>query len=308
MKHLPIIFFCFGIFLLIFGAVLAGFAANEIYFLRPAEGAPPVTVEVPAGASLDEVARLLADERLVSSPQLFEWYVRWRDLDRSIQPGTYTIARGTSMRQIANLLTSIGNRELTITTIEGWTRTDMADYLVTVGIPRADFLAASAGLEGYLFPDTYRIFSDATAADVVAKMRANFDAKVGEISRDDLILASIVEREVATDRDRRLVADIFLRRLEIGWALQADSTVNYVTGKDTPAISATDRNLDSPYNTYRYRGLPPGPISNPGLSAINAVRNPVSNSYWYFLTDPAGNVYYASSLDEHNENKAKFLR
>lgn len=307
MRQLGTIFFCFGLLALIFGAVVTGFAANEIYFLRPAENAPRVTITISEGATAGEIARQLADERLVSSPRLFEWYVRVRDLDRAVGQGTFEIARGTSMRAIANLLTFADRPEKTITVIEGWTRREIADYLVSVGIPRDDFLAASEGLEGYLFPDTYRIFSDATAEDIVQKMRANFDTKVGVISRDDLILASIVEREVARDEDRRMVADIFRRRLDVGWALQADSTVNYVTGKRTPSISLADRDLDSPYNTYRYPGLPPGPISNPGLSAINAVRNPESNDFWYFLTDTEGNVHYARTLEEHNENRARYL-
>ncbi|MBI4133255.1 endolytic transglycosylase MltG [Candidatus Uhrbacteria bacterium] len=308
MKHLGTIFFCVGLLALIFGAVVAGFAANEIYFLRPAENALRVTLTISEGATLKEIARQLADQRLVSSPRLFEWYVRSRDLDRALGQGTFEIMRGTNMRGIANLLTLEGQQEETITIIEGWTRNEIADYLVSFGISRDDFLRASDGLEGYLFPDTYRIFADATADDIVQKMRANFDTKVGTISQADLILASIVEREVALDEDRRMVADIFMRRQNVGWALQADSTVNYVTGKDTPSLSLEDRDLDTPYNTYLYPGLPPGPISNPGLSSIEAVRNPLPNDFWYFLTDAAGNVHYAETLDGHNENKARYLR
>ncbi len=307
-QRLAIIVVATGLLAPLFGAVLAGFAVNEIYLLKPADGAEEVSIDIAEGATLKEVSRLLADGRLVSSPRLFEWYMRWRDLDREIRQGPFHIERGTSMRRIADLLTALAGRERAITIIEGWTRNDIADYLATFGIPREEFLELSEGFEGYLFPDTYRIFESARAVEIVEKMRANFDRRVGTITSDDLILASIVEREVAGDEDRRMVADIFRRRLEIGWALQADATVNYVTGKNTPAISAEDRDLDSPYNTYKYRGLPPGPISNPGLSAINAVRNPTPNEFWYFLTDTAGNVHYAETLDEHNENKARYLR
>ncbi|MCH8049733.1 endolytic transglycosylase MltG [Patescibacteria group bacterium] len=130
-----------------------------------------------------------------------------------------------------------------------------------------------------------------------------------ELTMHEVItLASIVEREVRSAEDMANVADVFLKRLDIGMALQADSTVNYVTGKDTPAISLDDREIESPYNTYKYPGLPPGPISNPGVAALQAVVNPSSNPYLYFLTTPEGEVIYAQTHEGHVENKAQYLR
>lgn len=338
MKHLSTLFLSLGLLALVLGAILAGFAANEIYFLRPVRGAEEITITISPGASLKAISRTLADQRLVSSPKLFAWYVRWRDLDRSLNHGTFTITRGTSMHRILNLLALEGRAERTITIIEGWRLRDIAVYLEINGISQTDFWKvvgtplmiandsvsptnnfsetfsfirakpSQASLEGYLFPDTYRIFADATAEDIVRKMLANFEARVGAISYEDLILASIIEREVVHEDDRRRVADIFLRRLEAGWPLQADSTVNYVTGKQTPALSREDRELDTPFNTYQYPGLPPAPISNPGLVSIKAVQNPLPNDFWYFLTDAAGGVHYARTLEEHNDNKARYLR
>jgi UPF0755 protein len=317
-----------GILVLIFGAVLFGFAMNEVYFLRPGDDTVVVRVEIPEGATQASIGVLLKEQELVSSPFLFKLYTKWRDADTEFQQGTFDVVRGSSMRRIVNqLLAGREATEQTITIIEGWTLQEMAAYLDRESaISENEFTAAAraggweedftflkvkpsgADLEGFLFPDTYRVFADASGTDVVRKQLTNFEQKVGKISYDDLILASIVEREVRGERDQRMVADLFLRRIEIGMGLQADSTVNYVTGKNTPAISFDDTRLDTPYNTYKHRGLPPGPISNPGLESIEAVRNPLKNDFLYFLTDPAGNVHYGRTFEEHNQNKAQYLR
>ncbi len=169
-----------------------------------------------------------------------------------------------------------------------------------------------------MFPDTYRIFKNATAQDIIEKMLDNFDQKISselrtEISKqnksifDIITLASIVEKELSADEDRAIAADIFYRRMEIGMPLQSDATVNYVTGKKETRPSVDDTHTDSLYNTYQNRGLPPGPISNPGLSAIKAVIYPKANNYYYFLTTEEGDVIYSRTNDEHAENKAKYL-
>lgn len=179
---------------------------------------------------------------------------------------------------------------------------------------------AGVSLEGYLFPDTYRFFIDAESGELVSALLENFGRRLGEAGLLDravpggrslhqvLTMASIVEKEVRTDEDRPLVADIFWRRLGIGMPLQADSTVNYVTEKKLAAVSAADLAVVSGYNTYKYPGLPPAPICNPGLKAIEAAFEPIPNDYWYFLTDSYGKVHYARTLEEHNRNKAKHLR
>jgi UPF0755 protein len=140
----------------------------------------------------------------------------------------------------------------------------------------------------------------------------SLDAPTGDAKdmtlHEVLTLASIVQREVRKESEMKNVADVFLKRLSIGMALQADSTVNYITGGDDPSISLDDRDIESPYNTYQNPGLPPGPISNPGLDALTAVIHPASNPYLYFLTDDLGNVYYARTFDEHLANKAKYLK
>lgn len=176
------------------------------------------------------------------------------------------------------------------------------------------------GLEGYLAPDTYRIFANATVHDVVLKLLRERDAQFtselmtavrasGHSIHDVLTLASVVEREVRGDVDRAMVADIFWRRVDAGMPLQADSTVHYAVGKKGDLFTTVkDRESDNAWNTYKYPGLPPGPIATPSLSSIIAAIHPQKNNYWFFLTTPEGEVKYAKTLDEHNRNVQKYLR
>ena len=149
-------------------------------------------------------------------------------------------------------------------------------------------------------------------------MLSNFDKKFSTEIKNDIrnsgrtiheivTLASIVEREVPKDQDRILVYDIFLRRLKKNMALQADSTVNYATGKSSPQASLSDISLDSPYNTYKYRGLPAGPIGNPSLSSLMAAIYPEQNPYLYFLTEKDGRVHYSETFEEHKKKKNLYL-
>jgi UPF0755 protein len=146
-------------------------------------------------------------------------------------------------------------------------------------------------------------FQKKTSGDFFAEATAS-----GRSFYDIVTMASIIEKEVRGEEDRQKVADIFWRRLGIGMALQADSTVNYATRKNLPSVTAKDLEVDSRYNTYKYPGLPPGPIANPGMTALIAAIRPLKNTDWFFLTDKDGNVHYAKTFDEHIRNKQKYLR
>ncbi len=234
-------------------------------------------------------------------------------------------------------------KEITITFPEGWTIKQMGER-VREQLPhiteeewnhwtgpksplKSEVLAAGIpkeiGLEGYLFADTYRFFDDATAQEIARTLFATTVKRITTLGpigergtaflhhltlHEFLTLASIVEREVRTEISMRRVADIFLKRLKIGMALQADSTVNYVTGGKSPAITQEETRLDSAFNTYQVAGLPPGPISAPSLRALNSVWEPEPNNWYYFLTDDKGDVYYAVTHDQHVRNKQKYLR
>ncbi len=316
--------------------VLRGLAA--IYGGSPEEGAAPVVVDIAPGASVKEVAEQLKEADLISSPMWFRFYGRATGRARRIQAGQAEVVQGTDAATIFSLLSSAGAAEKKVTIIEGWTLKDIDAMLVKEGIategevmalgldatfrsayPFLSEIPEGLDIEGYLFPDTYRVFEDATAADVLKKALNEFEDRVmnrraEEIAESDrplfevVTIASILEREVRRPEDMRNVADIIERRLELGMALQMDSTVNYVTGKKTPGISLDDREIDSPYNTYKYPGLPKGPISNPGDAAINAALDPDPNPYLYFLTTADGEVVYARTNEEHAANKVKYLR
>ena len=252
--------------------------------------------------------------------------------------------------------------EKTIKIPEGWTNQDIADYLAKLGPwPSADFLRlvgsaqanyadsakaitpdasstdftkqfsfladkpAQASLEGYLFPDTYRVYASSSAAEIITKLLTNFDQKLTPQMRDDiksqgktiydiLIMASIIEKEApinyatGDNRDAKIISGIFWRRLARGQALQSDATVSYILHDNKTQHSGADLTIDSPYNTYKYAGLPPGPICNPGLLAIEAAIYPASSSYDYFLTAPGtGQVIYARTYEQHLQNKYKYL-
>lgn len=319
----------------------------------------PVSHEVAAklfvisnGDGARDIAESLARGGLIRSKAYFLFTVWSRGDQKSFKVGSYELSPSMSTREIEKLLAegkALSNeREVTI--LEGWTIRDIADYLVKEGVisdnvglyaevghsatikpsgTRGDWWAemypslsskpTHVSLEGYLFPDTYRIYVDGDAAALVRRMLTNFETKFSPELRAEaaakgrsvhqiVTMASIIEREVRGDEDRALVSDIFWRRVAAGRGLEADSTVNYVIGGSSASVSLKDTKIDSPWNTYKYRGLPPGPIGNPGLSAILAALRPKANPYWYFLTDKEGNVHYGKTLAEHNANKAKYLR
>lgn len=173
--------------------------------------------------------------------------------------------------------------------------------------------------EGYLFPDTYRVYADAKPEDVLEKVFDNLENKITDEMRAEIIkqkksffeilnMAALVEREARTPEDMAMVADVFWRREKMGWALQSCASVNYITGKNDPGVLDVDRAIDSAFNTYKYPGLPLGPVGNPSLKGIAAVLYPQKNNYWYFMSGTDGAMHFAKTLEDHNINVAKYLR
>lgn len=206
---------------------------------------------------------------------------------------------------------------------------DIADKFVTLGFAsttedvykvtgKPASLSPSSvriNMEGLLSPETIRVFADASLSDVVQKFMdqrerdwSNIDFE-GKDQNKIVTMASLLEKEARTPEDRRLVSDILWRRLNKGWALQLDSTVHYAIDK-TGTVFTTDKDRanNSLWNTYKYPGLPPGPICMPSLDSIQAAINPTKNDYWFFLTGSDGKMHYAKTLDEHNVNRYKYLR
>jgi len=175
------------------------------------------------------------------------------------------------------------------------------------------------GLEGYLFPDTYQINKGATLEEIIRKMLNNFDQKLTPDLREEIkkqeksifeivTMASLVEKEVRTKEEKELVSGILWKRLKAGIPLQVDATIIYVTGRLQTKISKEETEIDSPFNTYKYRGLPLGPICNPGLESILAAMYPEDSQYLYYLSKPDGETVFSKTLEEHNLAKAKYLK
>ncbi len=284
----------------------------------------PVSFRVNAGDGVRTIAANLGEENLIRSSTAFFVLVKIMGIERNLQAGDFRLNRTMDTKTIADALTH-GFEDIWVTTLEGWRNEEIATALAkNLDLPESQFLKEAK--IGYMFPDTYLIPQDATAGAIIAIFKSAFDKKITDQMRADLrasgrtlndavILASIVEREGRTDEDRPVIAGILLNRLRDGWPLQADATLQYVLGYQSTernwwkkVLTDEDKKVRSPYNTYINAGLPPGPISNPGLASIRAAIYPTTTDYLFYLHDPQGNVHYARTLEEHNANVAKYLR
>lgn len=290
---------------------------------------------VKSGATIYSIASDLQEKGVVDNPDLFKWMARL-DESPTIFAATYSFKPGMTYQGIYDAVTrgeSLSD-EVQITFIEGWYLDEFIEAVVESGIVGLDemteavttnasnyqsdywFLAdlpEGASLEGYLFPNTYRFFEESSADVIVHKLLTATETAISDI-KDDIensgisiheffTLASIVQDEVRGEDEMERVAGIFYNRLADGIPLQSDATVNYITRSGRDRSTFADLEIDSPYNTYKYAGLPAGPIGHPGSAAIHAAVNPEEHDYYYFLTDKAGRVYYAKTLDEHANNR-----
>lgn len=304
---------------------------------------------VRSGDNIKDIAENLEKEGLIADKTYFSIYVSFKDRGKSIKADLYELSPSQSLKEIARvLLAGESTRDNEITIIEGWTINQIASefasfkkdfaksdrseeelkngFLTAVSKP-TDYdyyflkdLPENATLEGFLFPDTYELYQDATPSDLIEKMLTNFDNKVsGELkeeieNREEnlfeiITLASIVQKEVKTEEDMKGVAGVYYNRLAIGRELESDVTVNYVTGKNDPTPSYKDTAANSLYNTYQHEGLPPGPVGNPGLMAIRATTYPAQHDYYYFLTRlDTGEALFSTRGYEHEAKKEKYLK
>jgi UPF0755 protein len=212
------------------------------------------------------------------------------------------------------------SREITITIPEGMNVRQIAEVFETNKLFEADtFINLAEKDEGYLFPDTYRFYKDSTPEIIISKMKSNFDKKitsdilneqtaVKKDLKDIVAMASILEEEVKSTEERKIVAGILWKRLSLNMGLNVDSSLTYILGKTSAELTEQDLKNKSAYNTYVHRGLPPTPISNPGLDAILSALHPTTTKYFYYLTGNDGATHYAMTLEEHALNKRKFLR
>lgn len=294
------------------------------------------TVKIEKGASLHQAAELLQKKGLIRSAHFFVWYARWHGKEKGIKAGSYRISSAWKVSEILDVLTEGKVISYHVTIPEGYTTEQIARLLASKGIvSESDFMAAVSSaefnypflkgipsgprrLEGYLFPATYEFQAGVSGREVVEQMLKAFQkafspelqrkaAQMGLTVRDVVILASIVEREAKLDRERPLVAAVFLNRLKHGMRLESCATVQYVLGKQKERLTYDDLRISSPYNTYLHSGLPPGPIANPGLASIRAVLYPAKVDYLYFVARGDGSHVFSFTLREHEMAARRYI-
>ncbi len=307
-------------------------------------GSQPVNFVVNPGESANMIASNLAAQGVLENTELFLKYAQFQGIDAGLEAGEYVLSPQWTIPELAAALTESRAKEIELRMLEGWRLEEIAAYLEAVSpadidasqfrsialrqtgfeAQPYDFLAslpADASLEGFLFPDTYRVPLDADAGYLIEQMLQNFGRRVTPAMRQAfganglslqqaVTLASIVEREAVIHSERPVIASVFYNRLAQGMRLEADPTTQYAVGYQPETDSwwksplyYDDLQIDSPYNTYVAPGLPPGPIANPGLSSLEAVAMPVESNYLFFVADchaeVAGSHLFSVTYEEH---------
>jgi len=294
-----------------------------------------VVFRVSEGENIDIVTKNLNEKNLLRDTLLFPLYLKFTGKDKQIKTGIYSLSPSMNISQIAEALASGKTKEVWFTIPEGWTAKQIAEELAQKEIVTKDdflnevnsgkfdyaFLAdkpEDKNLEGYLFPDTYKVEVGSTAHQVIEKMLDNFQNKLnanmlatiknnGLTVFQTVILASIIEKEARADADRRLVSGVFKNRLTLDMPLESCATLQYILGTTNSFLTYEETQMDNPYNTYKNMGLPPGPISNPGLESLRAAVYPKETDYLYFLSDKDGNLYFSETYWEHLAKREQYL-
>lgn len=301
--------------------VVVAFGVGILFLQTPYALPEHPLVVVESGASFTEVAELLKERNVIVSKYILRGMVALRGGTVSIKAGAYTFDTPSNAFVVAGRLINgdFRTESLRIVFPEGTPSHDMSTLLVdSIGFREAArFEREALGYEGYLFPDTYFLPPMATSGMIISLLTETFEIKTSELVlraealgrswNDVVIMASLVEKEAQTYEDKRIVAGILWKRLDEGMRLQVDAPFFYLFGKTSADITRADLDIDSPYNTYKYEGLPPTPISNAGLETLEATLNPIESEYWFYLSDTDGVIHYAATYDEHLDNKAKYI-
>ena len=247
------------------------------------------TFEIGSRDSLRKISENLYDENYINSPLLFRLYVSYVGKDKNISAGIYRFNEKMTLLDVARKMSS-GKYDIpsvVITIPEGFTNQEIGDRISkNLTIDKDQFILFAKDYEGYLFPETYYFLGSEQIEEIVFKMTDEFYERVGDVSKDDVILASLVEGEAKSGEDMKIVAGILKERIKIGMRLQVDVATS----------------------TYKTIDLPERPINNPGINAINAVRDPVYTKYLYYITGKDGKMYYAKTFKEHRINIEKYLK
>ena len=279
-------------------------------------------ITIPAGSSAHTFASELRTQHLIRSSFAFRALAHLTGLDHHLDTGIYAFTYPESLPVV---LWRIGHAEhgispVKITIPEGATRFDIADTFAASlpGFNKKSFLAESSTSEGYLFPQTYFFMPGDPPTGLISRLTTQFASSTASLApefaaskhseQDIVIMASILEREVKTPEDMRIVAGILWKRIALDMPLQVDATFGYAHQENGYTPTAADLSSDSAYNTYTHRGLPPTPISNPGLTALQAALEPKQTNYLYYLTGSDGKMHYATTFEQHKKNKELYLK
>ena len=276
---------------------------------------------VSKGQGIREISKNLKDQGLIKDQIVFFLLTKKLGLDKKIEAGDYRLFKSMPATEIANNLTH-GTLDIWVTIPEGTRAQEIADTLKKqVPSFKESWRTELEKNEGYLFPDTYLIPRDATIDLIINTMKKNFESKYkafgqpkNGMSKEDVVkIASLVEREAKFDRDRPLVASVIINRLSMGMKLDIDATIQYALGFQEAdkrwwkkSLTLQDLQLQSPYNTYTNAGLPPTPISNPGIASLDAVINPTTSNFLYYVSDSKGNNHYSTTLEGQQQNIKKY--
>ncbi|MDD2731622.1 MAG: endolytic transglycosylase MltG [Candidatus Pacebacteria bacterium] len=322
--------------LVVLSGIASFFIWIGIYLPIDSNSKEEMVFSIKRGEGLNDISLNLEKEGILRRGCLFRLYVILTGKQSKLKAGNYILLKSMSIDEIADKFVLGDFIKNKVTIVEGWSLKDIADYLEEKGIIKKDDFIASAGsnndliskysflsdkpeglsLEGYLFPDTYEIFEGETASEIIRDMLDNFNRKLTTEIKEEIknqqksifdivTMASMIEKEVITIEDKKVVSGILWKRLKTGMPLQVDATISYITDKKTTAISLSDLNIDSFYNTYKYKGLPIGPISNPGIESILAAVYPTESEYWYYLSTPEGETIFNKTLKEHELDRTK---
>lgn len=285
-------------------------------------------IVVKPGMGAHDIGDLLYEQGAIKSIFLFQMVSRVQGMESSLQAGEYVFSRNMTVQQIVAMLARGETSYQQITIPEGYTVEQIANLLQEKKLGNASFFKTAAQsfvpyaymvnnnsnviykAEGYMFPNTYRITKGTTEEQILGMMTLQFDkqftesmrAKASEMGlsiKDVIILASLVEKEAQLPGDRPLIAGVFLNRLKKDMPMQSCATIQYILGYPKPELTVQDTEISSPYNTYQHMGLPPGPIANPGIAAINAVLYPQSTDFVYFVADKQGAHHFSKTYEEH---------
>jgi len=313
--------------LLLFGGALSLFLINR----ASGDGSVSVDFEVKKGEGTILIANHLQKEGLIGHSLFFRIITLVSGNEGGLQTGLYSLNNAMSMSEIASALTSGKTKTTKITIPEGFNNRQIGDTLVEAGLlsSRQEFLDAAENsealkkhgmtgksFEGYLFPETYNVPVGYSAGQIVELMYKTFREKVAKLEgfptspekiHELVILASIVEREAQKKEERPLIAGVFANRIEESYPLESCATIQYLFEKPKKRLYFKDLEIQSPYNTYMNTGMPPGPISNPGMPAIEATLHPVKTKYKFFVVKPDGTHYFSETFNEHIRAKKKFI-